>query len=265
MSKLHIVQTWKTSSLPGALSGCAHSWQAQHPAADYWLATDEDLWGWLEERRELFPHAIQADRPPIRTIDMFRYCYLLMTGGLYADVDFYCLRSMSTLLAAHPDAVVLGSVRLPPTRVYHSVPNAFMYCERPGHPFWLVVLELARQRCADEFVEWATGPALLYCALEIYRGFPSGTALAEWNEIGRLAAVAGVSIPESLPPVTVLPPDDLYPLSWMLPEDQELLETCRTAPEVPQLVIDRLRARGSFAFTFWNYSWADQRKPQAAS
>lgn len=260
---MHIVQTWKTASPPGALGDCARSWRAHHPTAGYRLLTDEDLWGWLAAHRAVFPHAIQEGRPPIRTIDMFRYCYLLTTGGLYADVDFYCLRPMSTLLAAHPDAVVLGSVRLRPTRVYHSVPNAFMYCERPGHPFWLVVLELARSRRAAEFVEWATGPALVYCALEIYRGFSSGTALAAWNGIASLADAAGVSVPERLPPVIVLPPDDLYPLSWMLPEDQEMLEMCRTAPDVPRAVIDRLRARGSFAFTFWNYSWADQREAQA--
>lgn len=229
-----------------------------HPTVDYRLLTDEDLWG-LAAHRAVFPHAIQEGRPPIRTIDMFRYCYLLTTGGLYADVDLYCLCPMSTLLAAHPDAVVLGSVRLRPTRVYHSVPNAFMYCEGPGHPFWLVVLELARRR-ADEFVEWATGPALLYCALEI----SSGTALAAWNAIASLADAAGVSVPEYLPPVIVLPPDDLYPLSLMLPEDQEMLEMCRTAPDVPWAVIDRLRARGSFAFTFWNYSWVDQREARAA-
>lgn len=190
---------------------------------------------------------------------MFRYCYLLENGGLYVDVDFYCLKSVLPLLREYPDAVVLGSVRMPPVKymVENSIPNAWMYAAKPGHPLWLVVLELAAQRMAESRVERATGPVLLREAVTLYQGLTSVVELlALLPNIGRLAELCQLEVPLRLPPVVVLPPDRLYPLGWGFPHEESVVARFRTAGEITDdLLQDVPVSPKTYAFTYWYHSW----------
>jgi hypothetical protein len=254
---LEIIQTWKTTSgLPPILAQSAATWRSQHPEVAYRLVDDDFVWSWLESNLDKFPHAIQTGKPNIRTVDMFRYCHLLLHGGLYVDLDFYCLKPVTSLVERYPDSVVLGSMNMPPSRLLHSVPNAWMYSARAGLPFWLLVLDLASTRKDADWIEYATGPVLLYSALEIYRQMRSGEQLKAWGNVATLANACGVDIPAALPPVVVLPPTYLYPLSWADDTHRPLIEECRGSNYVPPSVVEQVtRMEDSYAFTFWYHSW----------
>ena len=267
---LEIIQTWKTSSsLPPIFEQSMETWIAHHPTARHRLVDDEYVWGWLDEHRHAFPHAVGGgDQQPIRTVDMFRYCHLLVHGGLYVDLDFHCLRPVDAILSSCHDAVCLGSVVMPRPVISspagdprswlyrNSIPNAWMYSPAPGHPLWLLVIALAEQRRSDPWVERATGPMLLFDALQAYRRSRSGGDLGEIPGVRRIADACDVRIPDDLPPVFVLRPEVLYPLTWASGHHRSVIGQFRTADQID----DRLMAQvpvteKTRAFTYWYGSW----------
>jgi hypothetical protein len=256
---LDIIQTWKTTDdLPPVFAQLRQTWIGSHPGAGHRLVDDAYILGWLTENRDRFPAALHEGLNPIRTADMFRYCHLLSHGGLYVDLDFYCLRPMTDLLARYSEEVVLGSMLMPPDEAEHSIPNAWMYAARPGHPLWLVTLWLAGGRLADDYVERATGPILLWDALHLYLSVRSGAELAALPGLRELAAANDLRIPERLPAVVVLPPDVIYPLSWGFPENYRLINDFRAAARVGPELLARVPKTGStHAFTYWAHSWGD--------
>lgn len=68
----------------------------------------------------------------IQRADIARYCILDTYGGLYVDIDIYCLRPLDALI--HPDTVTLASS---PAMFggETSYTNYLMYSP-PGHRFW---------------------------------------------------------------------------------------------------------------------------------
>lgn len=117
-----------------------------------------------------------------------RRCHRL--GGVYADLDFECLRPFEEVLTEDCD-VVLGQMGAD-LEFEHAVPNALM-ASRPGAKFWELVWDEMLKRRTERSVEGSTGPIMLHAALR------------RWN---------------ALPPeqrtcrVVVLPPVDFYPVDW---------------------------------------------------
>jgi hypothetical protein len=252
-----IMQTWKTAdSVPSIFSDCMQTWIARHPDSSHNLFDDAYIWKWLSENEERYPGAVHDGMNPVRTVDMFRYCHLLANGGLYADLDFYCLRSMTKFLARYTDEVVLGTILMPPAEMEHSIPNAWMYAAQPGHPLWLVTLWLANGRVREDYIERATGPILLWDALHLYLGARSGSELAEYPGLEALAEANGIRIPEKLPGVVLLPPDFLYPISWAFSENHRLIGDFRSADRIsPGLVARVPKTASTYAFTYWAHTW----------
>src|SRR5882724_2359871 len=97
--RLPIMQTWKRlDRVPSILAQSIETWPHHHPDAEHRLVDDEYVWTWLTKNERRFPSVIHHGKPPIRTIDMFRYCHLFEYGGLFTDIDFYCLRPIYPLL-----------------------------------------------------------------------------------------------------------------------------------------------------------------------
>jgi hypothetical protein len=257
--ELRIIQTWKThNSLPPIFAQSMDTWRSQNPTAHHELVDDRFVWQWLSANKRKFPNAIHHGREAIRTVDMFRYCYLLARGGLYADLDFYCLRPVAPLIAKYHNAVVLGSLLMPPEGREHSIPNAWMYASEPGHPFWLLVLDLASKRLEDDYVERATGPILLRDAVMLYRSVDSGQELASLGGVSAMADLCGIDIPPELPELVVLHPEVLYPLSWGFPEHRRIIADFRMADSIDQVLLDKVsKTENTYAFTYWYHFWGD--------
>lgn len=256
---LNIFQTWKTlDSMPRRLMQCRQTWLDLHPTANNSLIDHRFIWDWLGRNTYRFPNAVHDGHEFIRTIDMFRYCYLLDHGGLYVDLDFYCLKAVEPLLREAGDGVLVGSMKTTDDKAMHSIPNAWMYSAKPGHPLWLLVLDMAQSRRSDPRVEWATGPVLLRDAIDQYLGLTSGAAMSAVGNVAELARRNKVLIPAVLPPVTILPPDRLYPLSWADSRSQPTVARFRAAASLDAGLINAIPvSEHTYAFTYWEYSWRD--------
>jgi len=135
-----IHQTWSNTDIPSEFRNYQVSWQQNHPDWEYRLWTDEDNrrllkqdYPWLLDIYDAYPY-------PIQRVDMARCLYLHKFGGLYADMDFECLKPVETLFNA--GNIFLG--RENHGMGYHCrgqdfICNAFMASETE-HPFWTRLL-----------------------------------------------------------------------------------------------------------------------------
>jgi mannosyltransferase OCH1-like enzyme len=194
-------QTWKDSTIPASLAGFQASWRRHNPTYDYRLWTDESARAFVAAEYSDFLDVYDGYDHFIKRVDAVRYLWLHRLGGVYADLDFECLRPIDELLAGRQ--VVLG--REPPEHGFLHVEgagyrphvcNAFM-ASVPGHPFWeLVIRRLFDARRATDPLE-ATGPRFLTRVLEEHRRVDGSVFLADWPVL--YAATLRGGVPKHMP------------------------------------------------------------------
>ncbi|QKV94833.1 glycosyltransferase [Streptomyces sp. NA02950] len=166
-----IHQTWKDTDVPPRWRAWAASWRRHHPDWEYRLWTDADNRAFLEKHYPWFLPVYDGYPEPIMRADAIRYFLLDHYGGVYADLDFECLRPTTDLLT--DCELVLGLEPEEHTRLSLArrrglrrvVGNAFL-ASRPGHPFWAHVhRELVGAHTAPGPLD-ATGPYFLTRAVD---------------------------------------------------------------------------------------------------
>jgi UDP:flavonoid glycosyltransferase YjiC (YdhE family)/glycosyltransferase involved in cell wall biosynthesis len=169
-----IHQTWKRDQVPGEWRPYQERWRALHPDWEYRLWTDADLHAFIREHYGWFLPIYEGYTDPIMRADAARYFLLFHFGGLYADLDYECLRPFDELLSSHRLVVGLEPaphMDLPLTRatgLQRLLCNALMASE-PGHPFWEHVFrQLVASHKAPEPLG-ATGPFMLTHAYDTYQ------------------------------------------------------------------------------------------------
>ncbi|AWB08093.1 hypothetical protein A6A40_23955 (plasmid) [Azospirillum humicireducens] len=188
-----IHQTWKTRDVPPELLAFQRSWTGRNPGFAYRFWTDDDIGRFVAEEHPALLPVFRGYADPIARIDLARYLILRRFGGVYADLDFECLRPIDGLLEGR--SFVVGQEPEEHGRLAKAVERGLprILCPSflasvPGHPFWDHLLSrlVEARHCGD--VLDATGPFLLTRAHADYRGE------------GRAA-------------VTVLAPELLYPVT----------------------------------------------------
>jgi hypothetical protein len=164
-------QTWKDGDVPAPLRGFQRSWLAHNPDWEYHFWTDASARRFVAERYPRFLATYDRYAHPIARVDAVRYLWLHHGGGVYADLDFECLRPLAPFLAGHRlvlgvEPAAHGQVRTDRGR-WPAVCNAFM-ASVPGHPFWAYVIErLATSSHLTDPLD-ATGPRFLTRAVADY-------------------------------------------------------------------------------------------------
>jgi len=178
-----IWQTYISAELPPDFAWYQATWRAHHPDWAYHLLDDAELRAQVAQHRPALLAIFDGYRHPICRVDLARYVLLATHGGVYADLDFECLKPLAPLLYSHgfliglePAAhVALSSVR---ERGFTRLLSPALIASRAGHPFWECVFALIIEACDAADPLDATGPYLLTRALERYRD-PETIALAQ--------------------------------------------------------------------------------------
>ncbi len=132
-----IHQTWKTSDVPEHLKLYQNSWLEINPTYQYILHTDDDIDLYVLQKAPQFYEAYKKFKTHIERVDFVRYVLLYEMGGIYADLDEVCLKSLDPLIAKNQ--IVLGYEPMEHNKLYfrdHVLCNAFMISP-PHHPFWM--------------------------------------------------------------------------------------------------------------------------------
>jgi hypothetical protein len=217
-----IHQIWIGGEVPPRWAGLARSWTRHHPDWEYRLWTDAVSRLFVEDRYPGLLTLYDAYRYPVQRADALRYMLLHHFGGVYADMDLECLRSIEPLIAGQ--RAILA--RAPPGE--QTLNNAFMAAE-PGHPLLDEILDtLVRERrlaVTHHDVLPTTGPAFLQ---RVFR-------------------------PSRYPDVCVLDRRVFHPFERASPELRTLTEGHRDAIPLRLSCV----MNGAYGIHYWAVSWSN--------
>lgn len=228
-----IFQTWKDKTPPKKMAYWAETWRSNNPDYEYVLWDDADNRRFVAENFQWFLPTYDSYDKEIKRADAIRYMYLYTYGGIYADLDFECLKPFDNLLEEYRGYdIILGKMEssFSGESQWHSsnnIPNAIMI-SKPGCNFWLRVLERMVVKASSQGQgrpEVETGPVVLK---EVYS--------SAWFDR-----------------IKLLPPSVLYPISWVTDEEERL--SALKADEVSFTQTMKSKYPSSYAVTYWAHSW----------
>jgi mannosyltransferase OCH1-like enzyme len=140
---------------------CQKSWKSKFSDFKYMMWTDEDLRNLIVTKFPWFLETYDGYDKNIKRIDIARYFILWEYGGIYADMDYECMKNFYHNL---PKGRV--SVSESPYKQNEHVQNALM-ASPPRHPFWGSLVETGIK--VKHKGTWdATGPRLLDNVMQTY-------------------------------------------------------------------------------------------------
>lgn len=148
-----IHQTWKTKKLPKWAKTA--SWARLNPMWKLLIWDDEDVAKFI---RSHFPKiwAIWHTLLPVEKADVFRYAVVHVHGGVYADLDVECIRSIDSWPQMDKTGGIVGVEGVAETeeiREWVGFVHRTQYCQWtfafvPGHELLHETLEIVLQRVA---------------------------------------------------------------------------------------------------------------------
>jgi hypothetical protein len=243
-----IHQTWQTSEVPDAdyPHVWQESWKTHHPDWEYRLWTDED-----NERlvRDHYPQFLEGYRSLSKGViksDIARALLLHKFGGLYADLDYICLKPVGETLrhlyhASRVGAGAACTLLVDASRFggqERRLSNSLMYSEPNS---WILI------RLVEDGLRLAMqNPEAEYSSTEEVAG-PIRFGWLEWV-YGRRSNLG------TLPAVTFCPGSPLHDRS-----DAEAFETWK---DLSNLAVE---FPDSYAVTSWRGGWWNSRWSQAST
>lgn len=204
-----IFQTWKSkTSLPENFKMWKTTFAEHNPSFEMVFWDDDDNREFIKAEFPWFYKVYMRYPGEIYRADVVRYFFLYRYGGIYADLDVECLRSLDGL--RREGDVVLGRMGTDPD---HSIPNAIM-ASKPKEEFWLLVIWLLLQiKDIQRSPEFVTGPVILKAAVALYHA-------RDPILLKTVVSTMSAKLPLNLKPqprpsnIAILPPRRLYPLDW---------------------------------------------------
>jgi hypothetical protein len=117
---------------------CQQSWQEHFSDFEYRLWTDDDIDNLIRDHYPQYWKMYQQFPVHIMKIDFVRFAIMHHTGGVYADMDYYCYQNFYDELTS-PVYLVENPYGNDP------IENSLM-CSKPGHDFWIHCMDMTQQR-----------------------------------------------------------------------------------------------------------------------
>lgn len=266
-------QSWKTRELPAVLQEWRRTWSELNPGYTMRLWSDSDNDRFLAKHYPWFAKYYRQYDKTIKRVDAVRVFYLYHYGGVYADLDFACIRPFDELLRRHGGVaeVLLGELHVG-RAASQSVPNALMI-SKPKAKFWLYVMaELVRrvncetarlERAAPRRPASSVKPSLAHSS-------PLSTLAAAGADPmfdtgpSMLTAVARREGNASDSGLRLLSSSHFYSISW----NQGAWSRVGRGDRINATAMSAAFARASaldpntFAVTSWMHSWDYRMQPQ---
>ena len=159
---LRIGQYWDSEEAPDYISEQFATFRDLNPEFHHRVFSEVETEQFIASHfgpRELA--AFRACAVPSMQSDYFRYCFVLACGGVYADADYRCVRSLRPLLErSEGGEIFLGpTVHVQNGLETQRVWSGFFAFRQPGHPFLELALEIATANIEARIAErtWPVG------------------------------------------------------------------------------------------------------------
>ena len=245
-----IFQTWKNKTIEHkVLKQWQESWVKHNPDYEYIMWDDNDNRHFISTQFPEFLSIYDGYDYNIKRVDAVRYFYLYQYGGIYADLDFECLKSFDDLINPDDSELIFGSLGAMDTEKYylHDIPNAIMM-SKPKNLFLKFILNVLQNvgNKSGLCPEVATGPIFLRLCIECYF----------YNQYNKefIINLYGKDIFENIDKnedvkIKILEPNVLYPINW---DNREHIKY-RTSHLSNEQAIQLFPS--SYAVTYWMHSW----------
>jgi hypothetical protein len=260
-----LFQTWKSKTvIPANFAHWSRTFRDHNPTYQHVLWDDADNRAFIAGHYPWFLETYDAYPAEIFRADAVRYFFLYHFGGIYADMDTECLRSLDVVLDLAD--VVLGRMGTDPNFL-HSIPNALMM-SRPRQEFWLLVMSLLLEppdphKTRKDRPEFVTGPVILKRAHGRY-----AARAADATVEARMSAIRA-RLPAHLAPspgparVMAVPGYIFFPVDWSdrihqmsfcepLRRSRKILDQKTTISLFPR----------SLTVSYWAHSWEKRKGDQ---
>lgn len=253
-----IFQTWKERDVTKYifLNRWQKTWKEYNPNYEYVLWTDEDNRKFIAENFPEFLKTYDSYSQNIKRVDAVRYFYLFKYGGIYADMDFECLKSFDNILESgeHNGVdIILGNLGPMDNakNSLHQIPNALML-SKPREDFWKCVIKVMSNVAPKQQIcpEYSTGSCLLTLCYDFYvnRG--------AYNQVNMIA-LYGKDIFEGVSKeinfssrLHIVNPKIFYPINWGNHKHVEKYGNKKLSHEQAKNEFSN-----SYAVTYWMHSW----------
>lgn len=133
-----IFQTWKTKEIPEKWKKWHLSWKKYNPDYEFVFHDDNDNRNFVKKYFPSYLELYNSFHVEIYRADIVRYFFLYKYGGIYADMDFECLRPFDSLFEKYKyKEIIVGQLNNFPV---YTIPNAIMV-SKPGNKFWMDVIK----------------------------------------------------------------------------------------------------------------------------
>jgi mannosyltransferase OCH1-like enzyme len=246
-----IFQTWKVRSpLPAAFELWSRTIKEHNEDYEYVIWDDSDNRRFVAAKYPWFIEKYDSYLKEIFRVDAVRYFELFYFGGFYLDLDVECLQPLDRYL---PDHDILVGRMGHDDAFPNSIPNAIM-ASKPRQEFWLYVMSHLLTGPTSGDVESVTGPKFLKACID------------SWNQeaedrTARIEAVRKhlspeLAVTDTTRRITILPPEEWYPLNWNDPTHQVFRSQWLNRTELSP-VDKSLFGSESTLITYWSHSWDD--------
>lgn len=136
---------------------CQETWIKYFPQPEYKyiMWNDEDLENLILNDFSWYYNIYKSYKQNIQRIDIVRYFILYKYGGIYADMDYMCMKNFYDLLPS--DKI---SISESPYKNNEHLQNALMISNK-NNIFWLLVINEAIVRKNSRSILFSTGPQLI--------------------------------------------------------------------------------------------------------
>ena len=244
-----IFQTWKVRSpLPAAFELWSSTIKEHNKDYEYVIWDDADNKQFIAEHYPWFIEKYDCYSKEIFRVDAVRYFELFHFGGFYLDLDVECLRPLDRYLIGND--VLVG-------RMGHdaafpdSIPNAIM-ASKPRQEFWLYVMSRLVAGPTSGDVEAVTGPKFLKACVDSWNEEASDNRRR--IEAVRKQLAPELAITDTTRRISILPPNEWYPLNWNDPAHQLFRSEWLNRAELSRADKD-LFGGDPTLITYWSHSW----------
>lgn len=258
-----IHQTWKSKALPEHFDFWRESFRELNGDYKFCIYDDKDNLDIIAGYFEGLINQYKSFPKEIFRVDMIRLIYLYLWGGIYADLDFQCLKKLDFLFEQSIEGrPIVGSMGADP-EFEHSIPNAFLMSEA-GDPFWLLYLaeieeawaKLRNMSNIKNKPEWVTGPIALKRSILKMRGDPAAArqSIIQFVEKNKIK-VFNESKLNYFGSIDIKPGHFFYPIDWSDRIHQGFRADVLKKKRLFSVQEARYLFPKSAAVTYWAHSW----------
>ena len=166
-----IHQTWRSEkSINEAFQACVKSIKIKNPDYDYRFYSDQDC---CEIVKKEFPEFFGAycSMSPVEKADLFRYLIVYRDGGIYLDVDCYCVASFDKLIE---DAKFVAAYEQGWRHDDIFRYTQWTFAARKGHPLLMNVANKCKKNHIKNPTMWTlkkTGPTMWTHEINNYENY----------------------------------------------------------------------------------------------